>query len=654
MKGIAKILTLAGAVSAAMAVDAEVKLPQFFTDGMVMQRNSVLTINGKADGAVEVSASWLAAPVTAETASDGSFSVRLTTPEAGGPYNIAFTDKDGSRTLSDVWSGEVWLCSGQSNMEMPVGGWGKVKDYEKEISNATHPPVHLLQIKKATAFTPQDDAAVNMGGWRHCSPETVAEFSSIAYFFARELNRQLGVHVGVIDATWGGTPAEAWTSLGGVQATPGFEKETEMLVSSKGDNAKMQKLNDERMAAWYRDVVGYKGKFNHKKYSATADSMTLPAFVETKYEDFNGVVVFQRYLDVPASLAGKDLTLRLAKIDDEDVTYFNGKEVGRTSGYDTPRTYTVPGKLVKAGKNLISIEVTDFEGGGGIYGDASDLWAQSGDVRLPLSGEWGCEILADFRGKAPRPASCGGSSFPTVLYNAMFHPLKDIPVKGVIWYQGCANVGRDAQYAELIQNMVKSWRETRNQPDMPFYFMQLAGYLQPKEIQPESEWAALREAQTAACRLPGVKYATAIDIGNPDDIHPKNKQEAARRFALIALNDAYGMKEVKAYGPEMVEVRSQSDEVRGKSEVRGQSDEVLVKFNEAVTVDGIVPAGFIVRLSDGNWVRPEIRMEGMGNVFLTAPGKIEEVRYDWADYPDGNLHGLTGLPVAPFKKEVSK
>lgn len=641
MKAIAKILTVGFAAATAMTAGAVVKLPEFVTDSMVIQRNSVLTLNGRANGDVEVKASWLGKSQTATAGANGKFSVSLSTPEAGGPYTITFTDKDGDTTLSDIWSGEVWLCSGQSNMEMPVGGWGKVKDYEKEISNASHPSIHLLQIKKATAFTPQDNAQVNMGGWRHCSPETVGEFSSIGYFFARELSRQLGMHVGVIDATWGGTPAEAWTSLGGVQATPGFEKEAEMLVSAKGDNAKMQKLNDERMAAWYRDVVGYKGNFNHKKYSATADSMTLPAFVETKYDDFNGVVVFQRYLDVPASMAGKDLTLRLAKIDDEDVTYFNGKEIGRTSGYDTPRTYTVPGKLVKAGKNLISIEVTDFEGGGGIYGDAADLWAQSGDVKLPLSGEWSCEILADFRGKAPRPASCGGSSFPTVLYNAMFHPLKDIPVKGVIWYQGCANVGRDAQYAELIQNLVKSWRETRNQPDMPFYFMQLAGYLQPKEIQPESEWAALREAQTAACKLPGVKYATAIDIGNPNDIHPKNKQEAARRFALIALNDAYRMKDVKAYGPQAVEVR-------------GQSDEVLVKFNEAVTVDGIAPAGFIVRLSDGNWVRPEIRMAGVGNVFLTAPGKIEEVRYNWADYPDGNLRGLTGLPVAPFKKEVSK
>lgn len=627
------------AAAVSVSATAEVVLPQFFSDNMVVQQSSEINLRGKAKGRVTVSASWLNGKEETTAAADGKFSMRLPTPVAGGPYVITISDEDGALTLDNVWSGEVWLCSGQSNMEMPVGGWGKVKDYEKEIANASLPPVHLLQIKKSTAFTPQDDVEVNMGGWQECSPQTVAEFSSIAYFFARELNRQLGVHVGVIDSTWGGTPAEAWTSLGGVHATPGFEEETAMLVNSKGDNAKMQKLNDDRMAAWYRDVAGYKGKFNHKRYSATADSMLLPAFVETKYDDFNGVVVFQRYLDIPSSLAGKDLILRLAKIDDEDVTYFNGKEVGRTSGYDTPRTYTVPGRLVKAGKNLISVEVTDFEGGGGIYGDAADLWAKSGDEVLPLSGDWGCEILADFRGKAPRPASCGGSSFPTVLYNAMFHPLKDVPVKGVIWYQGCANVGRDAQYAELIPNLVKSWRETRNQPDMPFYFMQLAGYLQPKDIQPESEWAALREAQTAACSLAGVKYATAIDIGNPDDIHPKNKQEAARRFALIALNDAYGHKDVKAFAPMVVEVRN-------------QGDETLIKFNEGVTVDGVIPAGFIARLSDGSWVRPEIRLEGMGNVFLKATGTIEEVRYDWADYPDGNLRGLTGLPVAPFKREI--
>lgn len=639
MKMLRVYFMTAAIAAVSITATAEVMLPQFFSDNMVIQQSSELNLRGTAKGTVKVEASWIDGAMETIAADDGKFSLRFKTPVAGGPYTITISDEDGVKTLGNVWSGEVWLCSGQSNMEMPVGGWGKVKDYEKEIANASLPPVHLLQIKKSTAFVPQDDVEVNMGGWRECSPQTVAEFSSIAYFFARELNRQLGVHVGVIDSTWGGTPAEAWTSLGGVQATPGFEEETAMLVKSKGDNAQMQKLNDERMAAWYRDAVGYKGRFNHKKYSATTDGMTLPAFVETKYDGFNGVIVFQRYLDVPPTLAGKDLILRLAKIDDEDVTYFNGKEVGRTSGYDTQRTYTVPGKLVKAGKNLISVEVTDFEGGGGIYGDAADLWARSGDENLPLSGEWGCEILADFRGKAPRPASCGGSSFPTVLYNAMFHPLKDLPVKGVIWYQGCANVGRDAQYADLIRNMVKSWRETRNQPDMPFYFMQLAGYLQPNDIQPESEWAALREAQTAACDLKGVRYATAIDIGNPDDIHPKNKQEAARRFALIALNDAYGHEEVKAFGPSVVSVRS-------------LDDEVLVEFNEAVTVDGVKPSGFIAKLTDGSWIRPEIRMEGMGQVFLKASGKVDEVRYNWADYPDGNLRGLTGLPVAPFKKEI--
>lgn len=631
--------TTVALAAVSVSATAEIELSHFFSDNMVVQQSSELNLRGNAEGKVKVRASWIDRTMETDAATGGGFSLRIPTPPAGGPYSITVSDKDGSKTLRNIWSGEVWLCSGQSNMEMPVGGWGKVKDYEKEIAAANLPPVHLLQIKKTTAFTPQDDVEVNMGGWQECSPQSVSGFSSIAYFFARELNRQLGVHVGVIDATWGGTPAEAWTSLDGVLATPGFEEETAMLVESKGDNAGMQKLNDRRMAAWYKDVVGYKGNFNHKRFSAATDNMVLPAFVETKYDEFNGVVVFQRYVDIPASLAGKDLTLRLAKIDDEDITYFNGKEVGRTSGYDTPRTYTVPGKLVKAGKNLISVEVTDFEGGGGIYGDASDLWAKSGDVALPLSGEWGCEILADFRGKAPRPASCGGSSFPTVLYNAMFHPLKDIPVKGVIWYQGCANVGRDVQYADLIQNLVKSWRETRNQPDMPFYFMQLAGYLQPKEIQPESEWAALREAQTAACNLPGVKYATAIDIGDPNDIHPKNKQEAARRFALIALNDAYGMDDVKACGPEPLEVRM-------------TEGEVLVRFNEAVTVDGIGPSGFIARLSDGSWVRPEIRMAGMGKVFLKAQNNIEEVRYDWADYPDGNLRGLTGLPVAPFKRLV--
>ncbi|MDE7115134.1 MAG: 9-O-acetylesterase, partial [Muribaculaceae bacterium] len=494
-------------------------------------------------------------------------------------------------------------------------------------------------IRKSTAFEPQDDAEVNMGGWRICSPETVSEFSSIAYFFARELNRQLGVHVGVIDATWGGTPAEAWTALGGVETVAGFEKECSMLRDAKGSDKKMNRFHSDRIAAWNAAVNGKKNNFRHSEISANSMKTELPGFVERDIENFNGVFVLQRYVDIPASFAGKDLTLRLAKIDDEDVTYFNGVEVGRTSGYDTPRSYTVPGKLVKAGRNLISIEVTDFEGEGGLYGAPDDLWVAGGETRIPLAGEWGCSVVADFRECAPRPVSPGSSSFPTVLFNAMIHPLKDFPVKGVIWYQGCANVGRAEQYAPLFTNLVKTWRETRRQPDMPFYFMQLAGFLAPKTIQPDSEWAALREAQTAACGLPGVKMATAIDIGNPDDIHPKNKQEAARRFALIALNDAYGFKDVTAYAPVLKSCTM-------------NNGETLLEFDSPVTVDGVAPAGFIACVSSGGWERPEIRMEGMGKVYLRASSPIKEIRYNWADCPDGNLRGFTGLPVAPFKTVV--
>ncbi len=637
MNKLSAILLLGIAI--AIPVDAEIKLPGYITDNMVVQRNSVMKISGRARGDVSVSGAWLESPVYVAAGKDGKFSVDIPTPSAGGPYILTISDKDGSKKFHNVWSGEVWLCSGQSNMEMPVGGWGKVKDYEKEIQNASNPAVHLLQVKKATAIAPQEDFEVNMGGWRCSSPETVAEFSSIAYFYARELSRQLGVHVGVIDATWGGTPAEAWTPLQGVDEIAGFEEECGMLHDAGGSVKKMSHLQTKRVNEWNKMISGNKGKFNHSKYVAQARKVNAPDYIEKSIEGFDGMFVLQKEFEVPASAAGKELTLRLGMIDDEDITYFNGVEVGRTSGYSTPRTYTVPGKLVKPGKNLISIEVMDFAGEGGLYGKPSDVWAGSDSDRISLAGDWGCTVLADFSSVPPRPMSYESSSFPTVLYNAMISPLNEFPVKGTIWYQGCANVGRDAQYGGLMKSLISNWRKARNQEDMPFYFMQLAGYLTPREIQPDSQWAALRQAQTAACELDGVRYATAIDIGNPDDIHPKNKQEAARRFALIALNDAYGFKDVTAAGPAF-------------KECYFSSGEAVVEFDSPVTVDGVAPAGFIARTETGEWVRPEISMEGSGKVMLKAFSPIKEVRYNWADYPDGNLRGFTGLPVAPFKAEV--
>ncbi|MGN1245991.1 MAG: sialate O-acetylesterase [Muribaculaceae bacterium] len=634
-KSIRRMCIAPALLAVSLVAGAKVELPQFVTDSMVVQQQSNLKIEGKASRNVKVTTSWNGKTTVAPTDAEGRFAVTIATPKAGGPHKITFDD--GERlTLRDIYSGEVWLCSGQSNMEMPVGGWGKVMNYEQEIADAKYDNIRFLQVQKQIGFKPADDTNINMGGWRTCSPATVENFSSIAYFYAREMSKKLGVHVGVIDCTWGGTPAEAWTSFEGVKSVPGFEKETQLLTEGNFDIAAMKVLYEKQIEEWMKIASSGSKKFDAASYDASLPTMALPCeWEKSSLPDFDGIVWFQHTIDIPADWAGKAVELHLGMIDDEDVTYFNGTKIAEGSGYNVKRVYTIPAELVKAGLSVISVRVSDFGGGGGIWGDAADMEAVQGGKRISLADEWRYSVAADFSKLPRRPVSVESSSFPCVLYNAMLYPLHVMPVKGVLWYQGCANVGRDAQYSVLFKRLINDWRVLWGNEQMPFYFVQLAGYLQPQLIQPDSQWAALRQAQADALELDNTAMAVAIDIGNPDDIHPKNKQEVARRLSLIALNRTYGCGDVIYEAPKPVSLGA-------------AGNDALVKFDNEVKADGSAPKGFIA-LVEGKWVRAEAKIVDHNVVRLTADGKIEQVKYDWADYPDGNLRGITGLPVAPFK-----
>lgn len=567
-----RIAAAAAVALCAAGADAKVVLPHFVTDSMVVQQQSIWTITGRSSGSrVKVRASWSRHALTAKVMSDGTFSIRLATPKAGGPYTITFDDGDRT-TLRDIYSGEVWLCSGQSNMEMPVGGWGKVMNYWHEIMSANHPEVRFLQISKQRSFVPAADTDVNMGGWRTCTPETVENFSSVAYFYAREMARRLGVHVGVIDCTWGGTPAEAWSSYAGVSSVEGFENETGMMADNGFDKDRIKAEYERRVTEWVSmatEGVADSGGKMCLPADGSLPVMSVPGQWESSVlPGFNGIVLMQREIDIPAGWAGKPVELHLGAIDDEDVTYFNGTKIAEGSGYNVERTYTVPAELVKGGKALITVRVTDFEGEGGICGSASDLFARQGDSRLPLDGNWTYKVAADF-GKLPRrPVSAESASFPTVLYNAMLYPL--------------------------------------------------------------------RQAQAGALSLDGTAMVVTTDIGDSTDIHPKNKQEVARRLSLVALRRAYGFSDITDRAPAL-----SSCEIKGS--------EAVLRFDGDVVTRGEAPRGFIVLTDKGQWAAPEAVKTDARTIRITAGGNIVAVRYNWADYPCGNLFGPTGLPVALFE-----
>lgn len=539
-------------------LQAKVVLPSVFTDNMVLQQKTDITFYGDAtkNKQLTVKTGWNGKEYHTEADGQGKWSLKIPTPAAGGPYEITFSDGK-KLQLKNVMIGEVWFCSGQSNMEMPVAGWGKVMNYEQEIAEAAYPAIRLFQVKKNTSLAPLKEVESTLGGWQECSSATVPEFSALAYFYARALWKELNVPIGVIDCTWGGTPAEAWTNHETLRQVMGFREEMDKLERLGFDPNRMEQAYSEERAHWQSLFTEKDKGMENGKLCWTAPSLSeedwqtisLPGYWEGKgLKDFDGIIWFRRSLEIPAEWAGKPLTLRLGMIDDEDITYFNGVEIARGAGYMTPRTYTIPAKLVKAGKAVLAVRVSDFGGEGGIHGKAEELYVEADGKRISLAGDWKYRIGLSLKGFPPAPVSpIQSSSYPTVLFNAMVKPWTAFPIKGVIWYQGEANVGRSEQYGDLFPALITDWRR-QWRSNFPFYFVQLANFMESKKIQPNSEWAALREAQTKALKLDQVGMAVTIDIGLADDIHPKNKQEVGRRLALLALAGSYG-KNVSSSAP---------------------------------------------------------------------------------------------------------
>ena len=632
-------------------LQAKVVLPSVFTDNMVLQQKTDITFYGDAtkNKQLTVKTGWNGKEYHTEADGQGKWSLKIPTPAAGGPYEITFSDGK-KLQLKNVMIGEVWFCSGQSNMEMPVAGWGKVMNYEQEIAEAAYPAIRLFQVKKNTSLAPLKEVESTLGGWQECSSATVPEFSALAYFYARALWKELNVPIGVIDCTWGGTPAEAWTNHETLRQVMGFREEMDKLERLGFDPNRMEQAYSEERAHWQSLFTEKDKGMENGKLCWTAPSLSeedwqtisLPGYWEGKgLKDFDGIIWFRRSLEIPAEWAGKPLTLRLGMIDDEDITYFNGVEIARGAGYMTPRTYTIPAKLVKAGKAVLAVRVSDFGGEGGIHGKAEDLYVEADGKRISLAGDWKYRIGLSLTGFPPAPVSpVQSSSYPTVLFNAMVKPWTAFPIKGVIWYQGEANVGRSEQYGDLFPALITDWRR-QWRSDFPFYFVQLANFMESKKIQPDSEWAALREAQTKALKLDQVGMAVTIDIGLADDIHPKNKQEVGRRLALLALAGSYG-KNVSSSAPVF-----QNYIIKG--------DKMELDFGQkqdGFKIKDTTLKGFTIAGPDRVFYSAEAMVQN-GKIIVSSP-KVSvplAARYGWADNPDCNLYGENGLPVAPFRTD---
>lgn len=625
---------------------AKVTLPAFFTDNMLIQQNSTLTLNGKArpNRKVTALATWDKQKYEVKSNADGTFQLVIPTPAAGGPHALTISDGD-KLILKNILVGEVWFCAGQSNMQMEMYA---ILNSEQEIAQAQDPSIRLLQVQRTVKNTPASDVEMRNGGWQECNPGTVRNFSAVAYFYARALRQQLNVPVGVIDCTWGGTPAEAWMSGETLAKVDGFQEKLAKMQALGFDKQRLMTAYQEETEAWKEAYMnsdaGYKNGI--PAWTTTMQSggnwkeMELPGAWEYRgLPHFDGVVWFQREIDIPAAWQGKEVQLHLGKIDDEDITWFNGQEIARGHGYATHRHYTIPATLAKAGKGVLTVRVVDFSGDGGINGSPEELYAEVDGQRIELSGKWNWHIGVSQADIPVQPLSPDHPKYPSALYNGMVSPFTSFPIKGAIWYQGEENSNRARQYIPLFQSLIHDWRKQWKN-DFPFYFVQLAGYMTPRQVQPDSQWAYLREAQAEALHVANTGMVTAIDLGDPYDIHPKNKQDVGKRLAMLALANTYG-------------IGSYRTPICLGHQVSGRT--LTLTFDTVVQVAGGGEVkGFILAGSDGVFHSAKATIQKDGKHVVLESPQVEmpvAARYNWADCPDGNLYSPKGEPAGAFRTD---
>jgi sialate O-acetylesterase len=600
-------------------------------------------------------AKFAAVTVKANADSEGRFFVHCPVLPAGGPYRIVVKGSS-ERTLTDVLVGEVWLASGQSNMEFTVNNCDNA---EAEMVAATQSSIRMLKVANRPSSVVEDSFD---GKWQVCSPVTVGGFSAVGYFFARELQRHLGVPIGIIDASWGGTYVEAWTSLEGLR--PVMPELAQELAEMVRQTPKIEQIRDaylERVRGWERvslpadpgNLGVLDGWANTDFNDSDWKTMDLPRFWQSVGLNFNGVVWFRKSFEVPKSWAGKELVLRLGAIDDFDQTYFNGVLVGdhpdgTPEAYQIKREYRIPGTLVRPGRNVIAVRVFDHCGQGGFAGPSAEMSlckAEGPSKVLPAAGTWKYAVELEiplvsmnvFQTFPPPPKVLAAQHAPAALYQGMIAPIVPYQLAGFLFYQGENNVDDYAKYRQRLVALIRDWRTRFGQGTLPFAFVQLAGFLA------NGCWPHLREAQYEATFEPRCFMATAIDVGDKDDIHPRNKQAVGLRLAYLALANAYGKSTVSGYGPEFLHYELEERGARVFFKHAG----LLRCSDGANEVKGFQVAG-----RDGVFYAAQARIDG-ATVVVTAVAvpSIHAVRYAFMDFCDVNLVNGAGLPALPFRTD---
>ncbi|MFL9485221.1 sialate O-acetylesterase [Chitinophagaceae bacterium LWZ2-11] len=622
---------------------AQIKLPKLVSSGMVLQREQPIKIWGWAAPGEKVNIRFNNKEYNTITDATGKWLVKLSSMKAGGPYNMQLTASN-KIELTNILIGDVWVCSGQSNMELPME---RVKDkYRDIIANANN--TNIRQFNVATNYTFKSTVQdFPNGNWEGTTLQSVLHFTAVGYFFAKALYEKYGVPIGLIKSSVGGSPAEAWLSEDALKAFPDYYATAQQL---KNDNYidSIKRSDNATANNWYSRLYSQdKGLHESLKWFDAAyndadwNTMPVPGYWnDYGLKNTNGVVWFRKEITVPASMIGKPARLILGTIVDRDSVFVNGVFAGTTGYQYPPRKYDLPAGLLKEGKNVITVRVINSAGKGGFTFDkAYELVAN--EQKVDLKGDWKFKLGTSMQ---PLPNNTFFQYKPEGLYNAMIAPLVSYGIKGVIWYQGEANTGKPNEYTSLLSALINSWRSDWKQGAFPFLFVQLANFMQTKDQPSESNWAALREAQRKTLAVPNTGMAVITDIGEWNDIHPLNKEDVGKRLAFAAQKVAYGDKKVVYSGPLY-------------KSMRVEGNKIIISFTNVG--GGLIAKGsdtlkyFAIAGTDRKfvWAKAEIKGDKVivWNESITNP---VVVRYAWADNPEGaNLYNKEGLPASAFSSE---
>lgn len=653
-RAFALLFTLSFVATCSKAGDI-VRLSGLFGDDMVLQRQKAIKFYGTAAAKAVFDIEFAGKKQKVNATGNGKWEITFPAMEAGGPYKLRVTS-DSSFTLKNILIGDVWVCSGQSNMEWVLR---RAFNGPYELKKANYNDIRFLTVpKNAASFATEE---IKNASWKTCTTANAWEFSAVAYFFARTLSERYKVPIGIIHTSWGGTPAESWISNEAISTHPDFKLKADSLLHAFKNGSTIEALQKkvymERSFPYLKKLQekdrGYIEGWSKTQYNDTEwKTLVIPGTLEQQgLGDYKGSIWLRKHVIIPVAMAGQDLTLVMEKLNERDITYFNGTEVGRVSGFGGKRVYRIPKEIINKGENIISIRLEAFDRPAGFEAkDASiirlEQMVETNDpTTIPLAGEWKyAQGLAAAAYPEQPKAGINVSALPSVLYNGMIAPLKKLAVKGFLWYQGENNAGRAFQYRTLFPLLINDWRKQFNQGDLPFIFTQLSGYGPITSEPVDHFWAELREAQSQTLSLPNTGMAVTIDVGDPYDIHPLNKQVVGKRLAAQAMHMVYGDQD-QATSPLYESMRLSGDSIRLKFSHTGKN----------LISKGGAPKGFAIAGADKKFVWANAKIDGDEIVVWLWKVKPVAVRYAWTGSPvesnGANVFNTEGFPLSPFRTD---